>query len=86
MATEFRKEFATDESSSDPENGAFEMQTRSKLGGTEADEQDMRMLGRTQQLNVRNPLPYGKKRKMVSRSLKRIEWGGRLCSIALTYN
>lgn len=35
------------------EHGGYEMQSYSKLGGTEADEHDMQMLGRTQQLNVR---------------------------------
>jgi hypothetical protein len=34
------------------ENGGFELQSYSKLGGTDADERDMQMLGRTQQLNV----------------------------------
>jgi hypothetical protein len=33
----------------------FELQNLSKLGGTEADDHDMRMLGRTQVLNVRTP-------------------------------
>jgi hypothetical protein len=58
--SEFQKDIAIDGSSSDRENGVIEMHTRSpsKLGGTEADEQDMRMLGRTQQLNVGNPLHF----------------------------
>jgi len=34
------------------ENGGFELQSYSKLGGTDADERDMQILGRTQQLNV----------------------------------
>lgn len=40
-------------SHSDPADNGFEMQNYSQLGGTHADEQEMRMLGRTQQLNVR---------------------------------
>lgn len=35
------------------ENGGFELRDYSQLGGTENDERDMQMLGRTQQLNVR---------------------------------
>lgn len=34
-------------------DGQFEMRNYSQLGGTENDERDMQMLGRTQQLNVR---------------------------------
>jgi hypothetical protein len=32
----------------------FELRSRSKLEGTEADQHDMRILGKTQQLNVSN--------------------------------
>jgi hypothetical protein len=34
------------------EENAFELRSRSKLAGTEADQHDMRVLGKTQQLNV----------------------------------
>jgi hypothetical protein len=37
--------------------GEIELRSYSKLGGTEADERDMQMLGRTQQLNVYRSLP-----------------------------
>ncbi|CZR57703.1 related to amino acid transporters [Phialocephala subalpina] len=37
--------------SSSTEEGGFELRNYSQLGGTEADERDMQMLGRTQQLN-----------------------------------
>jgi choline transport protein len=43
------------ESSSVEANDNFEMQNMSQLGGTNNDEHDMRMLGRTQVLNVREP-------------------------------
>ena len=36
----------------DVEDDGLEMHSRGKVSGTEADMQDMRMLGRTQQLNV----------------------------------
>lgn len=36
----------------DVEDDGLEMHSRGKESGTEADMQDMRMLGRTQQLNV----------------------------------
>jgi hypothetical protein len=36
----------------DVEDDGLEMRSRGKESGTEADMQDMRMLGRTQQLNV----------------------------------
>lgn len=39
------------------ENGGFELRNYSQLGGTENDERDMQMLGRTQQLNVRRSPP-----------------------------
>jgi hypothetical protein len=42
------------ESSSVDANDNFEMRNISKLGGTNNDESDMRMLGRTQVLNARN--------------------------------
>lgn len=38
------------------ENGGFELRNYSQLGGTENDERDMQMLGRTQQLNVCKPM------------------------------
>jgi len=41
------------EGTSSTDSDGFEMRSLSKLGGTEADEQEMRMLGRTQVLNVR---------------------------------
>jgi hypothetical protein len=44
--------------SSSTEEGGFELRNYSQLGGTEADERDMQMLGRTQQLNVcRSTMP-----------------------------
>jgi choline transport protein len=42
------------ESSSVEANDNFELQNISKLGGTNNDEHDMAMLGRTQVLNVRD--------------------------------
>ena len=39
------------------ENG-FELRSRSKMAGTEADQHDMRILGKTQQLNVSKPAVY----------------------------
>lgn len=41
-----------DNSSPEREENGFELRSLNQLGGTEADEHDMRMLGRTQQLNV----------------------------------
>jgi hypothetical protein len=47
------------ESSSVEANDNFEMQNISQLGGTNNDEHDMRMLGRTQVLNVRELTKMG---------------------------
>jgi len=43
------------EGASSSENDGFELPNISKLGSTAADEHEMRMLGRTQVLNVRDP-------------------------------
>lgn len=40
-------------SNSEREDEGFEMRSYAQLGGTEADDNEMRMMGRTQQLNVR---------------------------------
>ncbi len=45
------QKFYAAEGSSSPDRDGFEMRSISKLGGTEADEHDMQMLGRTQVLN-----------------------------------
>jgi choline transport protein len=45
------KGFGVEVDSDQPENG-IEMQNLSKLGGTNNDENEMAMLGKTQQLNV----------------------------------
>jgi hypothetical protein len=47
------------ESSSVEANDNFEMRNISQLGGTNNDEHDMRMLGRTQVLNVRELTKMG---------------------------
>lgn len=52
MDIERQKGHVVESSHSDPTEDGFEMRNYSQLGGTEADEQEMRMLGRTQQLNV----------------------------------
>jgi len=48
------------EGTSGPDDGVYELQNTSKHGGTAADEHDMRMLGRTQVLNVRGTSRHGK--------------------------
>jgi len=53
MATEDTKAYVVEGSNSSREEAGFEMHSWSQLGGTEADEHDMQVLGRTQQLNVR---------------------------------
>jgi choline transport protein len=53
MDTEIMKNHIA-ESSSLEANENIEMQNISQLGGTNNDEHDMRMLGRTQVLNVRS--------------------------------
>jgi hypothetical protein len=50
MATESIKNSGLEVRSHSDE--VYEMQPTSKLGGTNHDDHDMRMLGRTQQLNV----------------------------------
>lgn len=40
------------EGAADKVDGGYELPRMSKLGGTENDEHEMRMLGKTQQLNV----------------------------------
>lgn len=50
MATDSRKDWALEVNSRTDE--LYEMQPTSKLGGTNHDDHDMRMLGRVQQLNV----------------------------------
>jgi hypothetical protein len=47
------KETAVRGTNSEREDDGLESHSRTQLGGTEADEHDMRLLGRTQQLNVR---------------------------------
>ncbi len=53
MMTETPKGYAVEGSNSEREDDGFELRSWTQLGATEADEHDMRMLGRTQQLNVR---------------------------------
>lgn len=50
MATDTQKTSAIETNSREDE--LYEMQPTSKLGGTNHDDHDMRMLGRVQQLNV----------------------------------
>jgi len=50
---EIQKGYAIEGSNSLPEEDGFELRSQNHLSGTEADEHDMRMLGRIQQLNVR---------------------------------
>ncbi len=52
MDIERQKHHMVESSHSEPIEDGLEMRNFSQLGGTEADEQEMRMLGRTQQLNV----------------------------------
>lgn len=52
MDIERQKVNVLETSHSDPTEDGIEMRNYSQLGGTEADEREMRMLGRTQQLNV----------------------------------
>lgn len=52
MDVERQKGLAAVTSYSDPTEDGFQIRNYSKLGGTEVDDQEMRMLGRTQQLNV----------------------------------
>jgi choline transport protein len=51
--TQIPKGYAIEGKNSEREDDGFELRSHLKLGGTETDEHDMRMLGRTQQLNVR---------------------------------
>ena len=53
MALEVQKGYTVEGSNYEREDDGFELRSRTQLGGTEADEHDMRMLGRIQQLNVR---------------------------------
>ncbi len=53
MATEPPKSYAVVTSNYNREDAGFELRSRSQLRGTDADEHEMQMLGRTQQLNVR---------------------------------
>jgi hypothetical protein len=52
MATELPKGYGIDETSSERVDEGFELHSY-PLGGTTNDENEMRVLGRTQQLNVR---------------------------------
>jgi len=52
MDAESPKGYTGEGSGSEPTDDAYEMRSLSQLGGTEADEYEMRMLGRIQQLNV----------------------------------
>jgi hypothetical protein len=47
------KNNVVERSNSSREEDGYELPNWSQLGGTDADEHDMQMLGRTQQLNVR---------------------------------
>jgi hypothetical protein len=53
MSKETENGFAVERSNSSREEDGYELRSWSQLGGTDADEHDMQMLGRTQQLNVR---------------------------------
>src|SRR2546421_13012116 len=53
MVPEVQKGYAIESSNSKHEDDGFELRGQTQLRGTEADEHDMRMLGRIQQLNVR---------------------------------
>jgi hypothetical protein len=53
MSSDNQKPYIVEDTSipDHPDNG-FELRNLSQLGGTEIDDHEMRMLGRTQQLNV----------------------------------
>lgn len=52
MSDTIQKSYGVEESNSLHEENGFELPGRTELTGTEADEKDMLMLGRLQQLNV----------------------------------
>jgi choline transport protein len=52
MEKETQKNYAVERSNSEHEGDGFQLRSATELGGTDADEHDMRMLGRMQQLNV----------------------------------
>ena len=52
MSDTIQKGFAVERSNSSQEDDGFQLRGRTELIGTEADENDMQMLGRLQQLNV----------------------------------
>lgn len=49
---EIQKEYAVESSGSDRVDNGVELRSWSAIGGTDHDENEMRMLGRTQELNV----------------------------------
>lgn len=53
MSKETANDYAVERSNSSREENGYELRSLSQLGGTDADEHDMQMLGRIQQLNVR---------------------------------
>jgi hypothetical protein len=52
MEMEISKDYAVERVNSNQVDDGLELQSRSKLGGTAADEREMQTLGRTQQLNA----------------------------------
>jgi hypothetical protein len=52
MEKETQNDYAVEQSNSEPEDDGFRLRGATALGGTDADENDMRVLGRIQQLNV----------------------------------
>lgn len=56
MGAPSNKSSVVEATSADKHEDGSDMPTRSKLGGTESDEHEMRMLGKTQQLNVRHDM------------------------------
>jgi len=56
MATELHQGYAVEENASDQVDKCFEMGSYPQMGGTVTDENDMRILGRVQQLSVSTQL------------------------------
>lgn len=84
-----QKDYAVESSHSDPADDGMEMRNFSQLGGTDMDEQEMRTMGRTQQLNVRiqrcNALPVKSQLTYSQRNFRFISTLGFACTLMSTW-
>lgn len=87
MSDIIQKSYAVEGSNSLHEENGFELGGQTELRGTEADEKDMQMLGRLQQLNVLDLAPTELSPKLIfsKRNFRFISTLGFACTLMSTW-